>query len=303
MSLTQAQKEERLNYVTATDVPTILGLSPWGNIVDLWREKVRLSQTPDISDKPAVKAGIYLEPVIAQWFSDETGYQLEMDDRLMVHKDIPYLAAHTDRVIVGEPAILECKTASRSDGWGDIDDNTIPDYYLAQVAHEAMCWNKDRCHTAVLINGRDFRGHYIYERDPQLEGVIIEACEKFWECVKSNEPPTPRSSAEIISLYGYVESPDSIGATKEIKSSVEQLIEVKAKIKEWQKKQKELENTVKLYMGNCSTLVDTEGKPLATWKLGKPSKRFDLSRFRDEQPELCDEYYNEEQSTRRFMVK
>lgn len=303
MGLTEEQKQERLKHITATDVPVILGLSPWGNIIDLWREKVGLSVAEDISDKPAVKAGLYLEPVIAQWFADSNGKELYEDDQLKVHSSIPYFAAHTDRLIKGENAGLECKTASRKDGWGDVGENVIPDYYLAQVAWEALCWDFDVVYTAVLISGRDFRGHYQYKRNEMLEKAMIKQCKAFWDCVENEMPPTPRTTDEIISLYGYQEAGEVIAADGNIQEEVEILRETKIQIKTLQEKQKMCENHIKSFMELNSTLVGQDGRIEATWKLPKPTNRFDLERFKDEQPELYEQYVKSSQGSRRFLLK
>jgi putative phage-type endonuclease len=301
--LTQEQLQERLNYITATDVPVILGLSPWGNIIELWRQKVGLTQQEDISDKPHVKAGLYLEPVIANWFADETGKKLEVDESLAIHPQLPYLAAHTDRVVVGEPSILECKTASRANGWGEVGSNSVPDYYLAQVAHEALCWEADRCYIAVLIGGFDFRHHYKYERNEKLEKMIIEKCKAFWDCVKNEVPPEPRTSDEVVSLYGYTQEEGDLAADGDIQNELEQLKEIKIKIKEFQEKQQNAENKIKVFMSDKTTLYGTDGKIAATWKLPKPTERFDQKRFKDEKPELYKEYATSTQSQRRFLLK
>jgi len=73
MSLTEKQLADRLKYVTGSDAAVILGLSPWKGIVQLYQEKTGYIEQEDMSDKPWIKAGNYLEPVIRQWFQDETG--------------------------------------------------------------------------------------------------------------------------------------------------------------------------------------------------------------------------------------
>lgn len=302
MGLSVIEKEERLNYITATDVATICGVSPWGNIVELWKQKTGLSVAEDISHKPAVKAGLYLEEPIARWFSDETQKQLETDERLVVHPSIPYLAAHTDRVIVGESALLECKTASYDKDWGEQGENRIPDYYLVQIAQEAMCWERDRVYTAVLIRGSDFR-HYCYERNHRLEEMIQSKCKVFWNCVQNGTPPEPRTVDEVVSLYARAEDVEPKIATGDIEDAIEKLHEIKAYIKTASDEQVKLEKIIKAFMMECPTLLNRAGKPIATWKNNAGVTRFDSKQFQEDNNELYERYLKKHPSSRIFLLR
>ena len=98
MSLTEQQLIERQNYIGGSDASTICGVNPYGNIIELWQEKLGLKEIEDISDKPVIRAGNYLEPVVAQWFEDDTGKPLEIAKDTFYHKSIPYMAANVDRL-------------------------------------------------------------------------------------------------------------------------------------------------------------------------------------------------------------
>ncbi len=199
MSLTEAQKENRLNFVTGSDAAVICGVSPFGNIIDLWRQKCRLMEQEDISHLPHVKAGIFLEGAVAEWFEHEAQKVCEVELDFQEHKTIPWMGGNIDRRIRGENALLECKTARFADAWGDAGDNIIPDYYLCQCAHYAAVCDVERVYVAVLIGGIDFRW-YTYERNKILEAIIISKEKAFWECVKTETPPEPRPPSEVVSL-------------------------------------------------------------------------------------------------------
>lgn len=303
MSLTTEQLEQRLNYITGSDCAIILGVSPWGNAIELWQQKTRLAIAPDISAKPAVRAGIYLEPVVRQWFSDETNKRVTTDNNdMLVHPTISYMAGNIDGKIVGESAILECKTSGFDKGWGKDGDNTIPDYYLAQVAHYVCVCNVERAYIAVLIGGSDFR-HYVYERNSALEQIIINKQAEFWECVQSGKPPEPRNSKEMLSLHGYQSINEPVIADTKIEAYVECLVNCKEEIANLEKDKEILEEKIKLFMGKNDTLVSPYGKICATWKESKPVKRFDLQSFRAEHNETYNQFVKECSATRRFCVK
>lgn len=303
MSLTAEQLEQRLDYITGSDASVICGVSPWGNIVDLWRQKLRLTQAPDISSNTHVKAGNYLEPAVRQWFCDEAAKDVETDAAFIIHPNIPYMAGNIDGRIKGENAIFEAKTTARADNWGEQGEFLIPDYYLCQVAHYAAC-EKDceRAYIAVLIRGSDFRW-YTYERNDKLEQMIIEKEAKFWDCIKKEQAPEPRNSDEVISLYGYQCKDEPVIADGDLSIAVDELRDTKAIIKDAQDKQKKLEDKIKVYMTDKSTLLNIDGKIAATWKVSKPRKTFDSKALELDNRELYEKYTKEGKPSRRFLLK
>lgn len=302
MSLTTEQLEQRLNFITGSDAAIICGVSPWGNIIDLWRYKTRQAVAPDISDKPYVKAGNYLEPIIRQWFTDETGKRVEEANEMFIHSSIPYMAGNIDGRIVDENAIIECKTTAHDGAWGKDGDNTIPEYYLCQVAHYVSVCDVERAYIAVLIRGSDFR-HYVYERNEKLEKLIIEREKAFWECVANEIPPTPRTADEVQSLYGAISDEETVKATGDIQIAIDELNEVRNAVSIYEQKQKELEDKIKVYMGRKDTLLGLHGRPVATWKTAKGRSFFDANSLKVENEMLYNKYQKSGNPSRRFLVK
>jgi putative phage-type endonuclease len=303
MSLTEAQLEQRLDYITGSDAAVICGVSPWGNIIDLWRQKLRLMQNEDISWKPSVKAGNYLEPVVAQWFSDETGKLCEVDTEFKIHKTIPFMAGNIDRRITGENAILECKTTSRDDNWGSDGDNIIPDYYLLQCAHYCAVCDVDRVYIAVLIRGVDFRW-YTYDRNARLEEMLIKKEKEFWDCVQNERPPEPRTVDEVVSLYSQATNQEPCIADNDIiEEALASIMLMKDNIKLCETRIKESEVIVKAYMKDHDTLFNRTGKIIATWKNAKGAVRFDAKRFALENEKLYEQYLKTSEASRRFVIK
>lgn len=302
MSLTEAQLEQRLDHVTGSDASIILGCSPWGNIIELWQEKLRLKEREDISHKPGVKAGNYLEPVVCQWFSDETSIQLEIDKNFLVHKEHKWMGGNIDRRVTGQRALFEAKTAGYAKGWGEHGENTIPDYYLCQIAHYVAVDDAELSYIAVLISGNDFR-HYHYARNAKLEELIIKKEAEFWNCVQTETPPLPRTPDEVISLYCTANDGSIMIADEEIESMIDELYTIKTVVKEYQEKQKKFETNIKCFMKNRDILTDRSGRPIATWKNAKGAIRFDVKVFAEENEKLYEKYLKTSASSRRFLLK
>lgn len=302
MSLTEQQQLERKSYLGGSDCATILGCNPYGNIIELWQEKIGYKEVEDISDKPVIRAGNYLEPVVAQWFEDDTKKPLEIAKNTFYHKTIPYMAANVDRLVKGESAILECKTAGRDIGWGKDGDNIIPDHYLCQVAHYVATLDLERAYIAVLIAGSDFR-HFVYERNAKLEEMLIKKEKEFWDCITTNTPPEPRTADEVISLYSQATDEEPLIVDAKIESYIAGLVSNRNHIKFLDEKNKHYETQIKSYMKNHDTLHSYDGKIISTWKNSKGALRFDTKKFAEENQNLYEKYLKQGNPSRRFLIK
>ncbi len=301
--LTEEQLEQRLNYICGSDCATILGLNPWSNRVKLWQEKTRQIVSDDISHKPAVKAGNFLEPAIREWFQSETGLKVTEEPNMIIHPLHKWMAGNIDGW-VGEDKkeILEIKTTSCDKGWGKQGENKIPDNYLCQISHYMAVTCAEVCHVAVLIRGTDFRT-YRYTRNIELEDIIIEKEQEFWKLVKDGNPPEPLTSDEIVSFHGYHAVKESVMANEEIQKNIELLQEVKKKLKLVEEEKLTLEGKIKLFMGQNDTLVDQNGKIAATWCAPYESKRFDSNKLKKDNPDMYKDYIKLCKYPRKFSLK
>lgn len=56
-------------------------------------------------------------------------------------------------------------------------------------------------------------------------------------------------------------------------------------------------------MGERGDTLIYGGKTIATWKLPKPSRRFNAKRFTESHPELAERFTEEAQASRRLLIK
>lgn len=108
-------------------------------------------------------------------------------------KNHPFMLADVDRMIVGENAGLECKTASpyMEDKW---KDGKIPMSYQVQCHHYMAVCGADAWYIAVLIYGREFK-YYKIERDEALIADLVRIEQDFWENhVQKGIMPAPDGS-------------------------------------------------------------------------------------------------------------
>lgn len=185
--LTQQELDRRRHFITASDVPAILGKSPWRNAADVYWAKVR--GTADKTND-AMEAGNMLEPIVLQWADRELGGVLPGDWRVAENG---INAASLDGVtLIGKP--VEAKTSGITGPgsphqWGEAGTDDIPDYYLLQVQAQLLVTGQTQAFVPALIGNRGFV-MYVVERNDRLIGVIEASSIESWTASETKIRPT-----------------------------------------------------------------------------------------------------------------
>lgn len=181
---------DRLITIGASEAPIITGDAPWGDLLTLYAVKSGIIEPPDISNE-RTRWGLRLEAVVAEWFTETYGLRLRKDNTRPRHPKYPWMATSLDRRVIGEPSLVEIKTARfPTDEWGTPDTAEVPAHVLVQCQHEMACTNTRLCYVAVLFAGSDPR-RYIVPRDDALIADLIELEAGFMEAVRTGSPPEP----------------------------------------------------------------------------------------------------------------
>jgi putative phage-type endonuclease len=199
----------RRQGITATDIVTILGLSPYDSPYSLfWR---KLGQIPEVPDNDRFKLGRYLEPyAIERWMLEHPDVQLETAQGLYRSSARPWQLATPDGLLEG--AVFEAKTSAdiAGDQWGD----GIPPAVRAQVLWQMDVMDVAAGHVGVLfLPSGEFRS-YIIEHAFDSDGAmgrfspghqdLCAACQdlllmrdqglRFWCRIEQNDAPDPDAS-------------------------------------------------------------------------------------------------------------
>lgn len=301
--LTPIQLEQRLNFITGSDAAVVCGLSPYKTKVRLWLEKTKREAQEDISNASYIKFGNYMEDGVAKWFETESGKKLhEKAEELLIHPEHKWMAGSLDFRIKGENAILECKTALRTDGWGD-GENIIPDHYLMQVAHYCAVGGFDKAYIAVVFTMTREMRWYEYERNLELEAKLINLEKDFWfNNVVADVAPDAKTEDDILDLYKKTVAKPVI-ADQEVIQTVFSLKEIKAQKKEIEWKEQQCRDKIVTFMKDHDILVDSAGQVVVTYKMTNPTERFDVKSFSVENPETYKEYIKIGAPQRRLLMK
>lgn len=295
-------QEEWLRYrklgLGGSDAGAVCGLNPYRTALEVYLDKT--SDNIEGTDNEAMRQGREFEEYVAMRFTEATGKKVRRANFMYYDEGNPFMLADVDRMVVGENAGLECKTASpyMADKW---KNGKIPLSYQIQCYHYMSVCNADAWYIAVLIYGREFK-HYRIERDREMIADLRRIEKDFWENnVLKKQLPEPdgselcdsviaeycrNSKALSIPLAGFDER---LGRRQELAGEIARLEAEKRKI----------EQELKMYLGEAELAENSSYR--VSWK-AVSSKRLDEKKLKEERPEIYAQYQRTVQS-RRLTVK
>ena len=289
----------RKSGIGGSDASAILGFNRWKSAFQLYIEKT--SDFVEEIDNEFIYWGNVLEDVVAQEFARRTGKKVQRVNRMLRHPEYPFMTANLDRRIVGEKAILECKTTStyNKDAW---DGDEVPAAYICQLQHYLAVTGYEKAYIAVLIGGNNFVWKEV-ERDDEFIELMIEREKDFWENhVLANVPPAidgSSSASEFLAKMFPQDDGSAIMLDEQMNTVIEAIESLKAEEKQLETQRKEYENQLKMTLEDAAEGHSNRFK--VTYKT-ITSNRIDSKRLKVEQPELYKKYCNESFS-RRLSIK
>ena len=289
-----------LRTIGGSDAPTILGLNEYSSPYALWCEKTGKIIPEDISDKESVRLGNDLEQYVAQRWMEKTGKKVRRLNAVIANPDLEFAHANVDRVVVGEDAVLECKTTSSWDIAAQCRDGKFPDRYYAQCVHYMLVTGCRKVYLAVLCFGIGFFDFELTADDAELNA--LKAAESdFFTGVITNTPPsidgTEATSDALRTIY-----PDAIPGKSIDLSAVGHHVDaynaLGRQIKELTEQQDAHANAIKDFMGNAEK--GTYGSASISWKTSLRST-FDKKAYEAANGRIPDIYYKVTES-RSFRV-
>lgn len=296
--------EDRRKGIGGSDVATILGLNKYKSVYQLWLEKTGQVEVTSAQSEAAYW-GNTLEEVVAEEFSKRTGKKVRRRNRVFEHSKYPFLRANIDRDIVGENAVLECKTANQylANEW---DEDEIPIQYICQVQHYMNVLNLDYVYFAVLIGGQKFIWKKM-ERDQELIDMITEKLVEFWteNVEKVIEPAIDglKATSDFLTQR-YLDTDEN---ETELNAAFDENIANLARLKSDRKIIDEnitlLENELKQALGKSGATIGITPNNIVSWKKTQ-LKRLDKKKLAEKYPDIsADEEIYSVSTTKRLTIK
>ncbi|WP_438779365.1 YqaJ viral recombinase family protein [Enterococcus sp. DIV0240d] len=291
---------DRRKGIGGSDVATILGLNKWKSPYQLWLEKTGQIDLEHTESEPAYWGNV-LEEVVAREFQERTGKKVRRRNQVFDHPLHPFLRANIDRDVVGENAILECKTANAFLG-KEWEGEEVPLSYLCQVQHYMNVLNKKYCYIAVLVGGQKFIWKRV-DRDQELIDTITELLVDFWEnnVIKGIEPMIDGSEATQEFLKERYSELDEVETT--LPPTFDDLVDQKRELKKTKKdietSIRQLDNEIISELGKRKASIGIAQKNIISWKLIS-TRRMNSKKLAEKYPEVAedDEIYSVTESRR-----
>lgn len=203
MAITEEQAKRRIGRIGSSDVPGILGISPYGNKSPAKQYRDAYFRVMGLCPKAttnSMRAGIFLEPGILSWAEHKIDRPL-LRDMQFVCQESDWRIASFDGITDDDPdapLIVEAKLVENPEyqaHWGRAGNKkpeNVPDYVLAQVMHQMDVAGPDY-RAAYIACYRASNGFGLYgpiSRDDELIGLIFEAEQKFYiDHILPKRPP------------------------------------------------------------------------------------------------------------------
>jgi len=292
-------KELRNHYIGGSDAASVAGMNPYKGPVTLWAEKT--GKIAPFDGNITTETGTYLEPFVARLFCRETGKKVQRVNFTLVNSDYPFACANVDRRIVGENALLECKTTNSSLIVKLFKQGEYPEAWYCQMTHYLAVTGCERVYLAVLVSCREFR-YFVLDRDEAEIASLMKLEKEFWQHVTDNTPPeagcTQSDADTILQLGGMEPNVTPLDMTPDI-----------ALLREYERKAKEakaandelsaLKNQICAALGDHETGI-AEGYRVR-WTFVNTSGRFNAKQFKAANPSIdLAPYYSAPTTSRRF---
>lgn len=199
MSLPEQNTEEwklwRQNKIGASDVPIILGVSPYSTALQLWKRK--LGFTAEIVQHAGMRKGHEMESHIRGLANSHLDSHFE--PLTIQHPQHEWAIASLDGASDDKRFVIEIKYANKDDHAG-ARKGIIPEKYMPQVQWQMFIYKALFEEFESLYycswNNNDFVCFEIPFQDDFINKCFYE-CEQFFNCLDTYTPPAPSNKDHI----------------------------------------------------------------------------------------------------------
>ncbi len=289
----------RQDGIGGSDAGAICGVNPYSSALNVYQQKT--TDKIDENNTESIRIGHDLEDYVAKRFMEATGKRVRRSNFLYRSEAHPFMQANVDRLVIGEDAGLECKTANafNADKW---NDDMIPEHYQLQCQHYMAVTGLSYWYIAVVIMGVGFKWSRI-DRDDELIESLIKIESDFWNChVIPRVIPEPDGSKaydELLDKYFHVSRKESTIPLIGFDKKLDRRKEITTLTDKLETEKKQIDQELKLYLQESEI---AEGERYKVSWINYSSDRLDTKLLKQELPEVYDKYCKTT-TGRRFTVR
>lgn len=273
---------KRRRGLGGSDASTVVGVNRWSSRYELWLDKT--GRLPEREQSPRMEAGIRMEPVMRQWFTDQTGIAVRRQG-LVQSRTRPWQMVSLDGLTI-DGGIFESKCTNwrLADEW---DDGQVADHAEVQAQHGLAVTGRTHAWVVALIDGWDFQIRRV-ERDEKLIEIITSAEDEFWHghVIADREPAIEPMALDVIKeRFRDIELATIAGSPVEMEPVIDEWTTAKAVEKAAEANRKRVEGVLRAALGPAEAMT-LLGEPALTCKA---NGTFASSRFIADHPDLAEE--------------
>jgi predicted phage-related endonuclease len=163
---------------------------------ELFNIKLGRQKAKDISDKPSVVWGSWLEGPVLEKINKTTKYQLRRDKSTHWSEKYPFMYAHIDATLVGNTieafgkrykkviAEIKCPMTYSAKNYGEEGTDEIPVWNLMQCIHYLVVHPEVNAVFVFVQLPHEPLRHYVVKRDKELLDSYTQAVCRFWSFVQ-----------------------------------------------------------------------------------------------------------------------
>lgn len=278
---------QRQRGLGGSDAGTIMGVNKWKSKFQLYLEKS--GEYYEEVNNDYVYFGNLLEDVVAKEFERRSGKKVRRKNQMLVHPEHDFMLANLDRVVVGEKALLECKTTSEYN-LAEWEGDEVPASYLCQIQHYLAVTGYEKAYVAVLCGGNKFIWKEI-PRDDELIGIIIENEKQFWEdhVLAGISPAIDGSDAasDLLKKLYPTDNGESIMFTEKEDQLLDALESLKNEMTELEELKKRYENQLKMELEEAQQGVSS--RYIVSYKASERNT-IDSKRLKADMPDIAERF-------------
>lgn len=278
-------QKERQSGIGSSDMPAILGISPWRSPVDVYLDKIGERPVSEVS--AAMRVGLKLEPLIASEYVELTDSLLNENETFFRHPDHDWFITHPDRFVIDSNGDLDRLVELKSVGpymahlWGEPGTDEVPEYYIVELQHRLEIIHEmfgiEYADIAAFFRGPAETKIYTVKYDPELGKLMLDRAKTFWfDHVKKQQPPAMDGSPAATELLKrkFPRSEDiELKATPAVQLVVDTLKAGYRSQAAVNKEVAKLEQDIRFVMGTVAVL--NVGDERITWKQDRPGQKID----------------------------
>ena len=172
--------------VGSSDIGSIMGINPYKTVRELYLEKTGLIKPEDLSNKPAIKKGVRLEPV-ARDFANEY-FKCTYEVKTFESSYNKLFRYSSDGVCEDNNSIIEIKCMGLKNHAKVVETMQMPEYYYPQCQWGLMVSGFETCHFIAYSEEHEKKTVVIsFERDNHLFDVMTDKSLRFLKAVEARD--------------------------------------------------------------------------------------------------------------------